>query len=104
MLIFTSILTDNIAHIFVVSLISYCNLSSLILSPIAMISFYILSKKLFIKRKGFSDARVISITKKDYVFPVHFLLRFITTSWPKSDEWLNPFVEALVYLKFFKKK
>ena len=37
-----------------------------------MISFYILSKGFFLKRKGLSDARVVSITKKEYGFAVHF--------------------------------
>ena len=38
-----------------------------------MISFYILSIWFFLKRKGLSDARVASITKKEYGFAVHFL-------------------------------
>ena len=38
-----------------------------------MISFYILSTRFFLKRKGLSDARVASITKKEYGFEVHFL-------------------------------
>ena len=33
-----------------------------------MISFYILCKRSFLKRKGLSDARVVSITKKEYGF------------------------------------
>ena len=37
-----------------------------------MISFYNLSKRLFLKCKGLSDARVVSITKKEHVFAVHF--------------------------------
>ena len=37
-----------------------------------MISFYIPSKRLFVKREGLSDARVASITKKENGFPVHF--------------------------------
>ena len=35
-----------------------------------MISFYILSKRLFLK--GLSDASVASLTKKEYGFAVHF--------------------------------
>ena len=54
-------------------LISYCNFSSQILSSVVMISFYIISKTLFLKCKRFSDARVASITKKEYGFAVHFL-------------------------------
>ena len=38
-----------------------------------MIGFYILSKKLFSKRKELSDARVVSITKKEYSFAVFFI-------------------------------
>ena len=37
-----------------------------------MISFYILSNKFFLKRKGLSDARVVSVTKKDYGYAVHY--------------------------------
>ena len=33
-----------------------------------MISFYILSDRSFLKRKGLSDARVVSITKNGYGF------------------------------------
>ena len=54
-------------------LITYSNFSSLILASIVMISFCILSERFFLKRKGLSDARVISITKKEYDFVVHFL-------------------------------
>ena len=51
--------------IFAASLLKlYCSFQSLILWPIAMISFYIPSKRFFLKRKGLFDARVISITKK----------------------------------------
>ena len=31
-----------------------------------MISFYILSQRIFLKRKGLSDAKVASITRKEY--------------------------------------
>ena len=37
-----------------------------------IISFYILSERFFLKHKGLSDARVVSITKK-HGFAVHFL-------------------------------
>ena len=37
-----------------------------------MINFYILSKGLFLKRKGLSDARVASITKKEFGYSVYF--------------------------------
>ena len=45
-------------------LISYCSFSSLILPKIDMISFYILSKRFFLKRKGLPDVKVVSVTKK----------------------------------------
>ena len=49
-----------------------------------MISFYVLSKRLFLKRKGLSDIRVVSVTKKEYGFAVHFSffnIIFIVTFW-----------------------
>ena len=42
-----------------------------------MISFYILSKRFFLKRKGLSDTRVASITKKEYDFAANFDYIFI---------------------------
>ena len=42
-----------------------------------MIIFYILSKRFFLKREGLFDERVISITKKEYGFAVHFLESFM---------------------------
>ena len=36
-----------------------------------MISFLIVSKRFFLKRKRLSHARVVSITKKEYGFAVH---------------------------------
>ena len=42
-----------------------------------MISFYILSKILVLKREGLFDARVSSITKKEYDYAVHFSDRSI---------------------------
>ena len=61
-----SIFPDDNADTFATfQLISYCNFSSLILSSIVMISFYVLSKRFFLKRKRLSDARVALITKKN---------------------------------------
>ena len=54
-------------------LISYCSFSTLILSSIVIISFYILSKRFFLKREELTDVRVVSITKNKYGFAVHFL-------------------------------
>ena len=42
-----------------------------------MISFYILSKRFFLKHKGLSVVRVMAVTKKKYGFAVHFLLIFM---------------------------
>ena len=38
-----------------------------------MISFYILSKRFSLRREKISDARVVSITKIESDFEVHFL-------------------------------
>ena len=38
-----------------------------------MISFYILNKTFFMKREDLPDARVVSITKKEFGFVVQFL-------------------------------
>ena len=51
----------------------YCGFSSLILLSTVMISFYMLSKRFFLKREDLSDARVASIIKKEYRFAVHVL-------------------------------
>ena len=60
------ILPDDSADIFAASLlISYCNFSSLILTSIFMISYYIRSKRFFLKGEESSDAGVVSITKKE---------------------------------------
>ena len=55
-------------------LISGCNFSSLILSSGVMISFCILSKRLFLRSKGLSDARVVIISKKENGFKEQFLI------------------------------
>ena len=47
--------------------------SSLIVSPIVMISSPILSKGLHLKREVLSHAKVISMNNKDYGSPLHFL-------------------------------
>ena len=71
---YLSILPDDNVDIFATSLlISHCNSSSLILLSAALINFYILSTRFFLIRKGLSDVRVVSITKKEYGFAVHFL-------------------------------
>ena len=71
---YLSIFRDHHADIFDVSLlVSYCGFSSLILSLIVMISFYVLSKRFFLKLKELFDTRVVSITKQDYCFAVNLL-------------------------------
>ena len=45
---------------------------SLTMYSAVMISFYILSKRFFLKDEGLSDARVSSITKEEYGLAVHF--------------------------------
>ena len=70
-----SIFPDDNADIFAAFLLT--SFSSLILSLIVIIRFYILSKRFFLKRKRLWDARVASITKKEYGFTVHFLYRLI---------------------------
>ena len=62
---YLSISPDDDANTYVAS--AFTSLS------IVMISVYILSKTLHRKRKGLSDARVASFTKKEYDFAVHFL-------------------------------
>ena len=51
-----------------------------------MISFYILPKRFFLKRKGLSISRVVSITKNEYGFAVYFLQTFIEPLKSISDE------------------
>ena len=88
---YLSILADNNADIFAASLlISYCSFSSLILSLLLVIRFYIFSKRFFLKRKALSNARVVSISKNEHAFALLFVKRFITSGNSVSDEWLNP--------------
>ena len=70
---FINLLDDN-ADIFAASLvILYCSFPSLNVSSIVMITLYILSKRLQVKRKRLSDARVFLLTKKEYDFAVDLL-------------------------------
>ena len=70
---YLSILPDDNANIFVASqLISHFSFSSLILSSIVVINFYI-SNRFFLKREELSDGGVVSITKKEYCSAVDFL-------------------------------
>ena len=68
------ILPDDNVDIFAASLlISSYNFSSLILSSIVVISFYIPSERSIPKRKGLCNAIVVLTTKKEYGFAVHFM-------------------------------
>ena len=53
-----------------------------------MIDFYIVSTSFFLKRKGLSEERVVSITKKEYGFAMQFW-RFIMSWKSISDELLS---------------
>ena len=67
-------LPDDKADIYADSLLISCySFPCLIISSIFTISFYIFSKRFFLKREGLSDARVASVTKKQYGIAVHFL-------------------------------
>ena len=60
--------------IFAASLkILYCRCSSLISSFIVIITLFILSQRLSLKRKESSDARGVLLNKKEYGFTIHFL-------------------------------
>ena len=48
--------------------------------------FYILSGRLFLKSKGLSNARVLSITKNEYAFEVNFLQRSMKSLNSMPDE------------------
>ena len=54
-----------------------------------MINFYILSKRSSVKREELFDARVVSITEKQYGFEVHVLQKFIKSWKSISDKRLN---------------
>ena len=60
-------------------LMSHSSSLSLVLSSILIISFYILSRGLFLNRKRLPDARfdarVTSITKNEFGFAVHFFVK-----------------------------
>ena len=53
-------------------LILYCSFSPLILSSALWSLFQVLSKRWHRKRNGLSDARVVSLAKKEYGFAIHF--------------------------------
>ena len=102
---YLSVLPDNNAEIFTVSLlIFYCCFSSPTLSPVARISFYILSERFFLKHKELLDAKVVSVTKKEYGFAVHFLKRFINTIKSVSDELLSTICWKTSLFRIFVRK
>ena len=66
------ILADDNVDIFATSwLMSCCSFSFVTLSSIAILSFYILSKRLRLKDKDY----LIQEYKKEYDFAVHFLIK-----------------------------
>ena len=46
-------------------------------------------KKIFLNRKGLSDASVVSLTKKEYGSAVHLLLILLKSLVLISDEWFS---------------
>ena len=84
------IFPDDNADIFAASLlIFYWRFLSLTVSSVVMISFYILSKRFFLKHKRLSDAKVASINKKNMVLQYNFCKISKKNLKPMSDEWLN---------------
>ena len=74
--LYWSIFLDNNGDIFAASLLMLCyTFSSLILSSIVMISFYILIIRFFLKHGGLSDAMVALKTKKEYGYAVNFFVK-----------------------------
>ena len=68
------ILGDDNADTFAYSLlILYCSSPYLNFSSIVIIAFYILSKKLHLKRKRLSAVKVVLLAKKEFGYVVHFL-------------------------------
>ena len=67
-------------------------------------------KIFFLNLKGLSDARVVSLTRKEYGSLVHILEILSKSLELISDEWLIPmndlfqFVEVLFYLEFSSQK
>ena len=71
---YLSIFPGDNADTFAASLlISDCNFSSLIISSVIIISFYVLSERFFLNKKGLSNPRITSITKNEYGFSVNSL-------------------------------
>ena len=99
---YLSILPHDYADIIAASLLRlYYTFSSVILSSIVMISFYILFIRFFLKREELSDGRVVSTTKNEYGFPVHCLHRFIKFWKSISDEWLNAVCWSSILFRTF---
>ena len=70
---YLSVLADNNDGIPATSLVILCFIFwSLILSSTVVINYYVLSKRLYLKRKWLSNPRVVLFTKKEYDFAVHF--------------------------------
>ena len=85
--IFVNFPGDN-ADVFAASLLaSFYNSSSLILSSVVMIRFYILYKRFSLKRKELPDAKVAWITNKEYGFPAHVFVKIHKAS-KANIQWM----------------
>ena len=102
---YLSIFLDDNIDLFAASLlILYSSFSSLTLSSIARINFYILSQRFFLKRKKLSDGRVVSITKKRIWFCSALFIKIMTFWKQMFNEWLKAiFWTSLSSVTFLKK-
>ena len=81
-----SILPQDNEHVFAATLLmSYCNLSSLILSLIVMVTLYSPYNRFLQKIKALSDGRALSVTKNKYESTVKFLYSLLN-SW--KSRWI----------------
>ena len=97
---YLSILPDDNANIFAASLfISYCSFSSLIWSSVVMASFYVISKRFFLKHNLLSDARLQSFIKREYGFAMHFC----KCSWNGNGSFAHGNLDHLVHAYFLEK-
>ena len=102
--LYLSILRDDNDDIFAASLlILYCGFSSLILSSIITISFYILSKRFSLKLNRYCGARIVTITKK-VLSPCKFFVKThnvfkVSIWWMRKCSLLK-----LVFVSNFQKK
>ena len=68
---YLSVLPDHNADVFAAFVLIACfSFLSVILLSVVLITFYILSKRLHLNRKKLFEARVVSLTKKEYGFTI----------------------------------